>query len=146
MTVIYYNKTSHIIETIYEFPGGGAWLIDRSTPKGVDQINLSKGTQGDNKTVVTTQEEAAAYYIANRDKMLEVWTLETENAKGEKTVQTITEGMQPDEKTEFKDAAEAIAKLEADGLTVNEITTSSKKLILMATIQVRSKEAQQMEE
>jgi len=140
--VIEIKKTVPEITTIYEFPGGNGWEVTRSTPDGVFAIGISKGLQSDNKTDVQTMDGAAAYYLANKDKWLEKWVIEAKNEKGEPVTRELTEGTQADkDKTELRDAAEAAALIEKEGLVVKSITTTDKKLIDMATIQVRDRKS-----
>jgi len=137
--VIEIKKSIPEITTIYEFPGGSGWEISRSTPDGVFNTGVSKGIQQDNKTDVRDINGAKDYYIANKDRILEKWIIEAENEKGEPVTRELTEGAQADtDKTELRDAAEAAAALEKEGLTVKSITTTNRQLINMATIQVRS--------
>ncbi len=137
MTVIYHNKTANIIETIYEFPSGNLWAIDRSTPDGVYQVILNKGIQSDNKTDIQSQSDAITYYLSNKSKIIEVWTIEVENSKGEKSIQTIKEGIQPDGITEIKDATSVQAKLESEGFTVKKITSKQSPMIETIELQKR---------
>lgn len=134
--VIEIKKTVPEITTIYEFHGGNGWEITKSTPQGVFAHGISKGIQSDNKTDVQDIAGAKAYYIANKDKLLEKWTIEATDAKGEPVTREITEGTQAD-KSEVKDAHEAMTKLESEGLVIVNIMSSSKKLIEMATLQIR---------
>jgi hypothetical protein len=145
MNVIYYNKTSHVIETIYEFPDGESWAIDHSDPNSVTQVNIHKGKQSDNITDVTTQEQAAAYYLANKDKLLEAWHFTCNDKQGHVVELDITEGKQPDGK-DFKNADEAAAELVNRGLTVVDVQTYTKELIEMALLQNRKVNEQLIEE
>ena len=134
--VIEIKKSVPEITTIYEFNGGNSWEITRSTPQGVFAIGISKGTQSDNKTDVQDMTGAKAYYIANKNRLLEKWTIEATDAKGVSNTREITEGTQAD-KSEIKDAHAAMTKLESEGLTIVSIMSSSVKLIEMATLQIR---------
>jgi hypothetical protein len=129
VAVVEQNIAKKEITTIYTFPGGNAWAIDRSTPDGVFQVNIIKGVQQDDPAGmdVQTEAQAAAYYLAKKAALREIFALTVKDAKGVQSEIVIKESIN------IKSAEDAMAAVPAT-LEVVNISTSTEAVVKLATL------------